>query len=385
MRLVLIFLFCSNVMAANFFPTEAELLNPRAHLIQFSGNYFKSSGNYDTEGVLSSLPAGYAYSIMNSDFKLRYGWTKRIEAAVSARLRSVSSTDDVNTINKTGAESAAVFLKYSFPEVNNLKSALGVRYRQTLYTNTKYDPPQNAPTAEVVLGDDGSEYAVELFTTYTSSKLQFIGNFSYQKPVNHLSTEILYKLESQYKFTDITLLGGLEGNFSLKDDTYTENPSQKPTVSKGSTNLVNSINREYMAPFIGMNYSFSKWAIGGLIQKVISGKSTDAGTLLAFNISTGTEGVTPEAIKIDTFKEYSIESSVLKVSARGNFLRIDQGLSSDIEKGMRFDIYQTDYFGGNVLVATGIAVEVGADWSVVKLTKKYKEIEIKPGFAARGY
>ena len=91
------------------------------------------------------------------------------------------------------------------------------------------------------------------------------------------------------------------------------------------------------------------------------------------------------SVKIDAFKEYHVDGSVLKVSARGNFIRIDQGLSTDVEKGMKFDIYQTDYFGGNVLVASGVAYDVGADWSVIKLLKKYKEIEIKPGFAARGY
>ena len=90
-------------------------------------------------------------------------------------------------------------------------------------------------------------------------------------------------------------------------------------------------------------------------------------------------------MKIDAFKEYHVDGSVLKVSARGNFLRIDQGLSTDVEKGMKFDIYQTDYFGGNELVASGIVYQVGADWSVIKLLKKYKEITILPGFAARGY
>jgi hypothetical protein len=102
------------------------------------------------------------------------------------------------------------------------------------------------------------------------------------------------------------------------------------------------------------------------------------------NINLNSEGVTAESVKIDSFKEYQIEGSVLKVSARANFIKIDQGLSTDVEKGMLFDIYQTDYFGGNVLVASGYIQEVGSDWSVIKLTKKYSDIQIKPGFAARG-
>ena len=120
-------------------------------------------------------------------------------------------------------------------------------------------------------------------------------------------------------------------------------------------------------------------------QSIIYGKSTDKGNLIIAGLSWNSIGVTAESIKIDAFKEYHIDGSVLKVSARGNYIKIDQGLSTDVEKGAKFDIYQTDYFGGNVLVGSGVVFEVGADWAVVKLLKKYKDIEIKPGFAARGY
>jgi hypothetical protein len=118
---------------------------------------------------------------------------------------------------------------------------------------------------------------------------------------------------------------------------------------------------------------------------VIKGTSTDKGNSLMFSMGWSSEGVSPESIKVNSFKEYQIDGSVLKVSARGNFLRIDQGLSTDVEKGMKFDIYQTDYFGGNELVASGVVYQIGSDWSVVKITKKFLELEIKPGFSARGY
>ena len=134
-----------------------------------------------------------------------------------------------------------------------------------------------------------------------------------------------------------------------------------------------------------MNYSFDKaiFAIKG--QTVASGVSTDKGNSIIVSLVWGTEGVTAESIKVDSFKEYQVDGSVLKASVRGNFIKIDQGLSTDVEKGMKFDIYQTDYFGGNVLVASGVAYEIGADWSIIKIVKKYKEIDIQPGFAARGY
>lgn len=383
MKFIFLFLFSTTAFAAVFFPTEAELMNHGAHLIQFKTSYFLTTGSYDDQGVLTTMPTGDKFSMANADFKISFGISNRLEAAVDAKLRNISSVKGVNGLNKTGAESASIVFKYGLPAVDNFKTAIGVRYRQILYTNTKYDPPQIAPDADLVLGDDGSEYAVDFYSTYVPSSLKYVGNFSYVSPPNNLSSEIHYKLEGQYLFSSLSLLAGVDGIWSLKNDPYTN--VTKPQMSVGATHLFNSINREIIAPYIGLNYAFKKFGLGLLAKTIVNGKSTDAGNMVAFNISTGTHGVTPESIKVESFKEYHVDGSVLKVSAHGNFIKIDQGLSSDVEKGMRFDIYQTDYFGGNVLVASGIIVEVGADWSNIKLTKKFKDIEIKPGFAARGY
>lgn len=384
MKFILIFLLSTSVNASNFFPTGAELLNDHAHLIQLNSSYFQTNGYFDDQGVATSLPAGNSFSMINTDFKIIYGISKKLEASVMARLRNVSSVYGVNALKKTGAESAGIVFKYSFPVLNKVKTAVGFKYRQTLYTTTKYDPPQIAPQTDLVLGDDGSEYMIDFYsTTLMSPSMKFVCNLSYVSPPNNLSSEIQYKLEGQYQFTDLSLLGGIDGVWSRKNDPYTS--ITKPQISVGATHLFNSINREFIAPYIGMNYAFKNFGVGLLAQTVMKGTSTDGGNLIAINLSTGTEGVTSESVKVDTFKEYHIDGSVLKVSPRGTFIKIDQGLSSDVEKGMNFDIYQTDYFGGNLLIASGIIVEVGADTSTIKLVKKFKDVEIKPGFAARGY
>jgi hypothetical protein len=383
MKFIFLFLFCHQAYSAQYFPTEAELLNSSAHLIQLSTSYFQTTGFFDETGILSALPVGDSFSMLESDFKISYGISKNFEAAVAAKIRNVNSVRGINPVMKTAAESAGVFLKYGFPTVGAFKTAIGARYRQTLYTNRKYDPPQIAPDTELVLGDDGSEYAVDFFSTVTKSSMKFIGNFSYFSPANFLSPEIPYKLEWQYLFTKMAISIGVDGVLSLHKDPLTS--QTKPQMSLGATHLFNSINREMLAPYLGVNYSLKSFAIGLIGKAVIRGKSTDAGNSLALNISTGSEGVTSESIKVNSFKEYHIDGSVLKISTKGNLVKIDQGLSSDVEKGMTFDIYQTDYFGGNVLVASGIVIEIGSDWSNIKLIKKYKEIEIKPGFAARGY
>ena len=383
MKSILFLLLSTSAYASNYFPTEAEFLNESAHLIQVSSSYFSSKVYYDDQGVLTAMTSGDNFTLIDTNLKISYGISNQLQAALSARVRRVSSISGTYSLYKTGPESGAAFLKYSFPVTGNLKTAIGVRYRQTLYTATKYDVPQVAAPDEIVLGDDGSEYALDLFSTYHMGALKFIGNLSYQSPANNLSPEINYKLEGQYEFTHLVLLVGVDGIFSLKKDPYTMDT--KPRISRGSTHLFNSINREIISAYAGMNYSFKKFAMGISGQGVIKGVSTDVGNTIALNFSTGTEGVTPESIKLKTFKEYQIDSSVLKISSKGNLVRIDQGISNDVEKGMKFDIYQTDYFGGNVLVASGIVIDVGSDWSTIKLLKKFKQIEIKPGFAARGY
>ena len=145
---------------------------------------------------------------------------------------------------------------------------------------------------------------------------------------------------------------------SLKKDPYSTDPNLKPKISTGATSLFNSINREKMAPYFGALYDFKKATFEARGGMVMSGTYTDKGYFALFSINFNSQGVTNETIKIDSFKEYIIDGSVLKVSARGKYVKIDQGLSTDVEKGMQFDIYQTDYFGGNVLVASGVVYEV---------------------------
>lgn len=373
------------LMAGGIHRGGAELLNPSAYSINTNASVFQTSGFYDTEGVEEELIDGNEYRLIDVDLAISYGVSKNLELTAMGRFRQVSSTVGEEVTEKSGPESLAVEAKYSFARIGNLRYAVGVHYRQTLYTNENYIDTSTIPADEIVLGDSGSEYGVDLYMTYANSPWKLDGKVGYSSPANNLSAEVNYKLEAMYRFDKFGLLGGVEGIYSLKKDEFTDEPGRKAIQTTGGTRLFNSINRERVAPYLGANYSFEKFIMAVKGQSVMSGTSTDKGSTISLSIGWSSDGVTPESVKIDAFKEYQVDGSVLKVSARSNFVRIDQGLSTDVEKGMKFDIYQTDYFGGNVLVATGIVYEIGADWSIIKLVKKYKEIEIKPGFAARGY
>ena len=378
-------LITTPAMTATLQRGGAELLNPKGYAVSSSVSIFQTSGFYDVDGVENTLAEGSEYRLMDVDFSLSYGVSKNLEFTGFGRFRNNSSTVSEVANTKSGPESIGVEAKFAFDPVGSARYALGAHYRQTLYSENSYTQFIQLPADELILGDSGSEYGIDFYMTYLNKSFKWDAKIGYSSPANELSDEINYKLEGMYRFTKLGLLAGIEGISSLKKDTYTEAPTAKPFQATGATHLFNSINREIVAPYIGANYAFEKVLVGIKGQTVMSGRSTDKGSSLMLSMGWTSEGVTPESVKVESFKEYQIDGSVLKVSARGNFIRIDQGLSTDVEKGMKFDIYQTDYFGGNELVGSGTVYDVGADWSIIKLSKKYKEIEIKPGFAARGY
>ena len=376
----LISLYSFDLFAKAVFRGGAELLNEKAYTISALGSYYYTTSSYDSSGVEHPLQKGTSFKMTDFDLSLGYGFTKNIEFDGFFRARSVSVTDTQANASNQGPESVGVLLKYAFNPVDRFKYAIGFDYRKTLYTNTIF-PANSVPQNEIMLGDDGSEYGFGLYANYIQSSLKWDGSIKYVLPPNELSPEVRYKIEGQYFYSKYIFLAGLEGVYSRKSDSA----SSRPLQADGPTQIFNTVNREYIAPYGGMGYTFDSFSAVFYGKSVVKGKSFDKGNTVSLAFNWGSEGITAESIKIDSFKEYQIEGSVLKVSARGNYVKIDQGLSTDVEKGTKFDIYQTDYFGGNVLVASGYIHEVGSDWSVIKITKKYNEIEIKPGFVARGY
>ena len=365
---------------------SAELLNPEAYSISTSAMVFQTSAYFDNEGTEVEMNDGDSYRLIDVDLAISYGVSKNLQLTAMGRFRNVNSTASEVTTSNSGAESLGLYAKYAFDPVGKVRYALGLHYRQTLYSNVTIGTDKTQlPQDQIILGDAGSEYGIDFLMTYSSHPWKWDAKIGYNNPANDNSEEVVYNLEGMYRFTKLGLLAGVEGIYSLKKDQFSDTPNEKPLQPTGASKLFRSVNRQKMAPYIGLNYALEKVLLEVKGQTVLSGTSTDKGSSILLGLSWSSGGVTPESTKVESFKEYLVDGSVLKVSARGNFIRVDQGLSTDVEKGMKFDIYQTDYFGGNVLVASGIVYDVGADWSIIKLVKKYKEIEIKPGFAARGY
>ena len=156
-------------------------------------------------------------------------------------------------------------------------------------------------------------------------------------------------------------------------------------IQNKSTSLFNSINRQWFEPYVGINYAGKSWRLGLEGGQRMNGVSTDSGLYVAVNLLFQSGGKSRDDMKKEKFKEYTIESTITKVSGRATFVQIDQGMSHDIEKGMKFDIYKADYFGNNELVAGAICYELSSGTAILKITKRYTQTPLEKGMVARGY
>ncbi len=370
---------------------SAKGLNPKSYRIKAVGSYHPSNGVFDFNGDKVSLAGDESYLMTEGNVELGYGIGTKLDAFLSTRFRQISSkhtNGGTNTLSATnsGLESFAGSVKYSFALEDKIQWAMDFTYRQTSYEQKYFQSASDIPDTELVLGDAGQEYSFGVHTSYARNRGHYLNSIiRYVVPANDLSDEISYRFESAWLWQRLGIILGVQGIQSLKKDNFTSDPLNKPLQATGSGGRFNSINREKMEPYIGLNWGFKKWRLEGETGLTMSGVSVPSGQYFSLGFVYKTSGVTGDSFKIEAFKEYVIDATVIKVSPRGKFMKIDQGISSDVEKGTKFDIFQTDYFGENILVASGVAYEVGADSAIVKILKKYKKIKVKKGFAARGY
>lgn len=389
-KLIVVLFFFFSSTASAFMPPyrpPAKNLNDSAYEIEVSGTHFTQAATYDVEGTELEQTEGSSFSQSDLFLVGRYAYGRRLQLFLGMSFRQNKSVngDTQEELTASGVETLKGGVQYSFDPVGKWRYALEVSYAKTAYTNEFYEPNATLPS-ELVLGDDGSSIEGTLHATFAPKRDSYYsGSVGLRMPQEHLAMEVPWKVEAAWVFSRWALYGGVQGIYSLGDDEFTDAPAQKPRLPTGVTNLYNSINREKTEPFVGLAYGFDKWRLAFQYSQVIAGVSTDKGQTLGLSLAWSSTGTTDAQKRLNTFKEYDNEATVTKVSPRGTFVRIDKGLTSDIDKGMRFDIFQTDFEGGNVLYATGSVYEVGAEWAIVRLTQTYRSEKIQEGFTARGY
>jgi len=384
--------FSSFATPRKVYPLKAETLPAGAYNFDLNFNYSKTLSSYDVDGNEVELGELEDYSLMDTDVTISYGYSRKLEFSLGGKFRQVSSNraDSNNTeaITDTasGIENMNVGFKYAWKKSKNYRYAFSGSYVYKVYEeNTLYNSTSEIPEGEIVLGDSGQEFNLGFHLDYIYSKWTTVeASAGYRSPGNELSPEVPYHFAVVKNYNKWALWGGVRGIYSLGTDNYTDAPEQKPENATGSTERWNSINRSYIQPYAGIRYLFKKkYRLSFQGGQMISGTSTDKEGEFSINLAWSSGGKSKDEIFEESFKEYTTEATVIKVSPRGKFVKIDKGLAQDVSKGSKVDIYKTDYFGGNILIASGVIYESGPSWAIVKLLKRFRSVPIEKGLTAR--
>ncbi len=347
---------------------------------------FKSSKRVDADGNKLDFPSGESFTRYQGELSGYYGATDDLQFGVGARFRRNVATQMINNeqVDATGQGLHSTFasVMYAFKPVGQMQYTLEGIFRFTPFSNEDYNA---SDTTGMILGDDGNEMSGGLVVSYAFQNNNFLSvRGGYRSPGSSLSSELYWQAEGAMVWKYVALVAGVNGVTSLNNDEYSDNPAQKPVLNTANTNLYNSVNREWVTPYAGLNIALGDaWRIELRGSQVVSGRSTDFGTAFGINLARRVETKEVQYIT-KTFKSYDLEAAVTKVSPKKEYVVIDKGLDSDIEKGMAFDLFEFDYVGGNTLVARGIVIQVKSATAVVKITQRFNaKKEIKEGLVGR--
>lgn len=379
------------LMAAPSYEPYSYVFKNKNDQYRLNNSLFSTTGFYDYSGNEQPLPLESSFSRIQSEAIYRRGFTSRFEAGIFGRYRTQTSeqkdsTGVLKSNNNAGLDSYGVLFKYQLPKANQLRYAIESGARLVSYKNSAYETSD--PYKEIVLGDDVNEVFLGGSFSYETKSQNFIsGRIHYNYPTTKLSSEFKYDLQGALVWEHWAWLAGVEGIYSLNQDQYADNTAGKPMAYTQTTHLYNTINRSYVAPYIGINIAFNDhWRVETKASSIVQAISYDKGNEYFVNLvySSGKEENNRMKKTDERFKTYNVEASVVKVSPRAKFIRIDKGLAQDVEKGMRADIFEFDYLGGNKLLASGVVFEVGADAAVVKIIEMFgNDVEIKLGHVVR--
>jgi hypothetical protein len=301
-----------------------------------------------------------------------------------ATVESPASSGKVTTITATGLQAFGLDFKFKLEPVGNLHYALEGFYQYHPYTNSV--ALAGDAESRFVLGDDGGAYGAGLAISYIHPSQNFLSvSAGYRRPGSELSPEIYWKAEGALAWKWVALVAGAEGIQSLNQDPYTGDVQNKPQLNTGGSSLYNSINRQFLAPYAGLNLRLGEhWRVEGRAQAIMAQRSYDSGQLFSLSLVKRFESDTRATVD-NSFKEYDVEASVAKVSDKKQFVILNKGLAAGIQKGQRFDLYYFDYEGGNVLLARGVVLQVNSNQAVLQITTRFSnKYEIKEGTVARG-
>lgn len=342
--------------------------------------------NYD--GINTAIGDGLSYQKINAGANFKYGITSKLEGMLGANVRYIQSNvefdGEIFSYTKAGFESAIIGFKYAFDEEDGMRYAIQGWYRQPMYSNEIFDATAERPD-EIVLGDTGRDIAIGAsFYNKTSSNNYLEGRALYRDPGAELSSEIFSHLQYSLVWKYMALNFGVENVYSLENDAYNNDELNKPVLFQGTSAGFNSINRQWTAPYIELNFALGdSWRIESQFAQIYTGNSTDLGPRLSFNLVKRKEASKALEKRVQKFKEYTVEGTVTKLSKSKKIAVVDIGLDVGLRKGMKVDFYYFDFRGGNILIGSGTVVKAGASKSLVHIKQRNGRRRIKEGTVIR--
>lgn len=386
-----LFFLSYNAFSQTAYLPMATSLKKGGTQLSLTTEYFNTSAVVNVDGEQSILEADSSYEKIDIILDIKYGLTNQLEGGLGIKQRYAQADfradfgkgDDTFSLSKTGGDSTYLAFKYSFKEIERLKYAVQGKYSFPLQSNQIYTG--GAPD-DLVISDDERSYSVGLDFYYKTKSLNILeGQLLYRSPGTNLSTEVFSKLQVGLVWNYVSLYAGGEVVSSLNRDPYTSDPDQKPVVFQGPSAQVNSINRQWSAPFVGLNLALGKsWRLRFEYGQVISGRSTDLGSRALVNLGWRSEKDDGGFTKKDsTFKQYRIEGLVRKLAKSRRVAIVDQGVGAGMREGMGVDFYYFDYVGGNTLIARGVVIKAKSSKSLVKIVKKFSRKRVEEGTVMR--
>jgi hypothetical protein len=389
----ILFLSAKNVLAFTYvgkvlgpYRPSTTTVGERSYEINAVVKQWNTSNYFDRDGQREAFEPGQSFVETDTDLSIDYGLKRRFDVFGQLKARHINSTTDELDASRFGVESIRGGARFGFPQQSHFNIAISGFYSYPLYSNPKYETFTEIPDNEISLGD-GEAYinAGIHLSVRPTRRLFFVANAALNTYDGDQSQETVFLGEISWVKNLWAFRLGLEGLYSMNSDAYSNDLDNKPITGQQSTSRYNSINRSYQLPYIAVNRFLTKNAsLTFRYGKTISGVSTDNGNEISLGFVYNAQRAKSDSdIKFGKFKQYDLEATVTKVSPRMRYIKIDRGITDDIEKGALFDVYSTDSIGENILIASGVVFQSKANFSIVKVIKVYRTTRIKRGFTVR--
>ncbi len=369
MRYLLFLIFVPSVVfAVESFRPEGFTLSAKGMEIGLDVDHTMTTGTYDSEGTSTPLTDTYGdgSKASSTDFEglLRYGVTKLFEFRVGARGRLNQVTYGEKSWTRSGLESVIGGARFAAVKTRDVGFALDFSFRKTVYSK---DEPG---TDKIPLGDNidraspGVAFSLRPSSGFAATATAHVDFRSGGEEGYVYGNVVRLNFQAAGIGKVATLFGGVQTSNELSGTTINDVESEKSSK---------------VSPYVGLSF-----LIGDAVRLQfrgstdISGKNDDKNNVFGLNLMYVTDGQNPVDVVKKSFKEYKVEAEVIQVSPKGKFIKIDKGVSDDLNKGAEVDIY-TD----GELVAAGVVFKAGSSSAVVSITKMYRQITIEPGFVVR--